>query len=350
VKSRNNLFIRADSLTSIGTGHIMRCLALAQAWQDWGGKATFISKCESHYLRQKLINERMDFIAIEKSHPDPNDLASIMKILHEISKKETKNTSWVVIDGYHFDSDYQKNLKKAGYNILWIDDYGHSAQYWADLILNQNISADELLYRNRKPYTKLLLGTRYTLLRREFKEWQGWKRKIPDIAHKVLVTLGGSDPFNVTLKVIQALKKVDVPELKAIIVVGAANSNLTSLELAVADHSNFQLVINPSNMPGLMAWADIAVSAGGSTCWEMALLGLPNVIIHYAENQRPISEKLHEKGAALSLGWNHVLPVACIAQNIERILIDSELRRTLSTNSRRLVDGSGSKRVCNEIV
>ena len=241
------LFIRADATTDIGTGHVMRCLALAQAWQDQGGEVFFISHCESEALRQRLVDERMNFISISKPHPDPSDLDQTLKELSAMSH-ETSANYWLVIDGYHFDAVYQKTIKDAGYKILWIDDYGHAAHYYADLVLNQNISADETLYENREPYTRLLLGTRYALLRREFKKWQDWQREIPDTAQKVLVTMGGGDPDNVTMKVVQALKQINIKGLKAKIIVGPANHNLYVLKEECFNSTNLQIVTNATNM------------------------------------------------------------------------------------------------------
>lgn len=337
-----------DASTTIGTGHVMRCLALAQAWQDQGGEVTFISHCESDALRQRLIDERMNFISISKPHPNPSDLKQTLATLSTMHyPPSTKN--WLVIDGYNFDAVYQKTIKDAGYKILWIDDYGHAAHYYADLVLNQNISADETLYENREPYTTLLLGTRYTLLRREFKKWQNWQRKIPETAQKVLVTMGGGDPDNVTMKVVQALKQINISGLEAKILIGPANPNMQILEREISDHTNLQLITNATNMPELMAWADIAVAAGGSTCWEMALLGLPNIIMYFADNQRPIAEKLHEYGAALSMGWSHQLTIKSIKQCIEDMLLSRERRNVYSIKSQDLVDGKGSQRVCREM-
>jgi len=345
-----HLIIRADSTSSIGTGHIMRCLALAQAWQDQGGEVTFISHCESDSLHQRLIDEKMNFIHIENAHPDPSDFECTMKVLHGLTKKKQKNTTWLVIDGYHFDDSYQKRIKEADYKILWIDDYGHAAHYYADLVLNQNIFANASLYTHREPNTRLLLGTRYALLRREFKQWQGWQREIPAVARKVLVTLGGSDPDNVTLKVIRALKQVNISDMEAKIIIGPANPNMETLEHEIVSSSNFQLIKNTSNMPEFMAWADMAISAGGSTCWELSLLGLPNMIICFANNQHPIAEILHESGAALCMGWSHQLTIESITQYIEDILLSEERRKRYSTKSQNLVNGTGTQRVCLEIV
>jgi len=344
-----NLFIRADADTKIGTGHLMRCLALAQAWQDQRGKVTFISHCESQSLRKRLIDEGMDFIAIENPHPDQSDLDRTMEILNEFSTRNSQNKTWLVIDGYHFDSAYQKKIKDEGYRLLWIDDYGQVDHYYADLVLNQNISADESLYNNREPYTRLLLGTRYVLLRREFKKWQGWKREIPVVARKVLVTLGGADPDNVSLKVIRALKQVEISGLEAKIIVGPANPNLQTLVQEIGDHSNLQIITNAANMPELIAWADVAISAGGSTCWEMAFMGLPNLVIVLAENQRSIAEVLSNVGAAINFGWHNMIAPQLIAKTIEEVLISTDRRTNMWRESKVIIDGIGTNRLIREI-
>lgn len=167
------LIIRADANSRIGVGHVMRCLALAQAWQDKGEKAVFLSHCKSPVLKKRILDEGFDFISLDKPYPEPFDIDYTLNTLHKLSNQD----AWLVVDGYHFDSSYQKSIKEAGHKLLWIDDYGHAAHYYADIVLNQNISADERFYIRREPYTRLLLGTRYVLLRHEFKKWQGWRRK-----------------------------------------------------------------------------------------------------------------------------------------------------------------------------
>ena len=342
-----SLFIRADASPAIGTGHVMRCIALGQAWQDKGGRVVFISHCESKKLQERIIDEGFDFIYLENPHPHPSDLDKAIETLSTMHDPPSTN-DWLVVDGYHFDSMYQKKIKEAGYKLLWIDDYGHADHYYADIVLNQNISAEESFYNRREPTTRLLLGTRYVLLRREFRQWQGWQREIHDTAKKILVTLGGGDPDNVTLKVVQALKLIDISGLEAKIAVGPTNPNLRTLQQEVSDNENLQIIINATNMPELMAWADLAVSAGGSTCWEMALLGLPNMIIFFADNQRPIAEKLHADNVALSLGWGHKLTIEDIAQSLEKLIRTAPLRKIFSINSKNLVDGAGAQRVCRE--
>jgi len=338
------LFIRADATTDIGTGHVMRCLALAQACQDQGGEVTFISHCESEALRQRLIDERMNFVNINKPHPDPSDLKQTLKELSAMSYQPSANC-WIVIDGYHFDAVYQKTIKDTGYKILWIDDYGHAAHYYADLVLNQNISAEETLYTHREPYTRLLLGTRYALLRREFKKWQDWQREIPDTAQKVLVTMGGGDPDNVTMKVIQALKQINISGLKAKIVIGPANPNMQILEREISDHANLELITNVTNMPELMAWADIAVAAGGSTCWELALMGLPNILIVFANNQVAVAAGLHKHGLSINMGWHTDINMIDIAKTLNDVMINVASRKKMYSAGKSNVDGQGSARI-----
>ncbi len=345
----NHLIIRADSTAKIGTGHIMRCLALAQAWQDQDGKVTFISHCESDALRQRLIEEGMNFINIEKSHPDPGDLEYTMRILDDISNQRQGKTAWLVIDGYHFDATYQKRIKDTGYKILWIDDYGHADHYYADLVLNQNISANASLYAHCEPYTQLLLGTRYTLLRREFKQWQGWQREIPTVARKVLVTMGGSDPYNVTKKVTKALKQVNISGLEAKIVVGPANPNLQSLAQEIGDNSNLQIITNATNIPELMAWADVAVSAGGSTCWEIALMGLPNLLIILAGNQANVATGLRDHGLSINIGWYNNINTIDIAKALNDLMKSDVDRKKMLSAGKSYVDGKGSARIMSTI-
>ena len=346
----NPLIIRADATSEIGTGHVMRCLALAQAWLDKGGKVVFISHCESDALRQRIRAEGIDFISLDKSHPDPFDWNLTRGILDKLKTRGTKCHPWLVVDGYHFDAEYQKSIKAAGYKLLWFDDCGHAAHYYADLVLNQNISADPSLYSNREPYTQLLLGTRYALLRREFERWQGWQREISPVARKVLVTLGGGDPDNVTLKVIQALKQVDVPGLEARIIVGPANPHREKLDLEVGGDKHLQLFKNAANMPELISWADLAICAGGGTFYELAFMQLSSCVIVIAENQKLNVAYLEKQKLCLNIGCLHSLNINEISKAVRRLIFNEKLRKEMSGKLRGTVDGLGTSRIIFEIL
>jgi UDP-2,4-diacetamido-2,4,6-trideoxy-beta-L-altropyranose hydrolase len=341
----NTLSFRADATMHMGIGHVMRCVALAQSWQERGGKALFISHCESDALQKRISAEGFDLITLENPHPDPLDCNLTLATLKALNNEDSNQKAWLVVDGYHFDADYQKRVKDAGHKLLCIDDYGHAADYYADLILNQNISADELFYNHREPYVELLLGTRYALLRREFQSWRGWQRKIPTTARKVLVSLGGADPHNVTLKVIHALKQVDVPGMEVRIVSGPANPHLGALRVAIDRDPDIQLLTDITNMPEFIAWADIAVSAGGSTCWELAFMGLPNIVIVTADNQRGNAEALGTRQININLGWHQDISLEGIAEELEQLMMNAEQRSWMSERGQKLVDGDGGRRL-----
>jgi UDP-2,4-diacetamido-2,4,6-trideoxy-beta-L-altropyranose hydrolase len=333
------LVIRVDANAYMGTGHLMRCMALAQGWKARGGQAAFITACESDGLCRRLSDEGFQVITIERSYPDPADWAITSQAL------AAHPGVWLVLDGYHFTPAYQRQIKEAGHRLLVIDDMAHLDYYYADVVLNQNISAERLRY-SCEPYTQLLLGTRYVLLRPEFLAWQGKQREISKVARKVLVTLGGGDPDNQTQKVIRALQQVDVDGLEAVIVVGASNPHFRKLQSATRNSKfPFRLVRNATNMSELMAWADAAVSAGGSTCWELAFTGLPTVVLVLAENQQDIAAGLDKAGVVLNLGWYTEVSIAQMANTLVELLKDRGLRQRMSRRGRELVDGLGTKRV-----
>lgn len=338
------LIIRADADARIGTGHLMRCLALAQAWKDEGGDVIFITACESPKLQQRLDGEGFQVVQLKYPYPNPLDLEKTLEVIVGYQG------AWVVLDGYHFDPSYQYRIKGAGCRLLVIDDMAHHPHYYADIVLNQNIYAEDMQY-SCEPYTRLLLGTKYVLLRREFLRWRQWKRNIPDIAKKTLVTLGGSDPDNVTLKVIEALQQVEVEGLEAIVVVGAANPHLALLRNAAESSAvPIRLETAVENMSELMAWADIAISAGGSTCWELAFMGLPSLLIVMADNQRMAVKRLCERGLMRNLGDSLDVTPQAIAWSLKNFAENYEERLKIGELGRQLVDGLGVERVVGVLV
>lgn len=338
-----HLIIRADASTRMGTGHLMRCLALAQAWKDTGGKVTFITACHSEHLLQRLQEEGFDIHLLGRPYPDPSDWDLTKDIL------ASHPNTWVVLDGYHFDEAYQQQVKETGYKLMVIDDMAHLKHYYADIVLNQNLHAEQLHY-SCEPYTRLLLSTHYVLLRREFLDWRGWKREIPEVARRVLVTLGGGDPDNHTLKVIQALQKIAMPDLEAIVVIGVSNPHAGVLEQTVKQSCiPIRLVQNAKNMPELIAWADVAVSAAGTTIWELLFFGTPSLVLISAGNQRYVAEQIGSEGIGESLGSVETLSVDTLAETIARLLRGHVLRAQMSKRGKKLVDGDGVARIISEI-
>ena len=324
----------------MGTGHVMRCFALAQAWQDAGGRPVFAIAEAPPAIRERLRADNMEVVPLEISAGGEDDARKLTELtLHHAAQ-------WVIVDGYHFGADYQRQLKSAGLKLLFMDDNGHAGHYCADLVLNQNVHADESFYVSREHYTELLLGPRYALLRREFAHWHDWKREIAPIGRKVLVTMGGSDPDNVTARVIEALGMVGVDGLEAEVVIGGSNPHSDSLgRLAARCGDRVKLQRDVSNIPELMAWADVGVSAAGTTCWEMCLLGLPAILIDLAENQRPIAEELDRRRCAFYFGGRGDVHNRKMAAKLEWLLLSRDDRLACSNLASKLVDGRGVTRV-----
>jgi UDP-2,4-diacetamido-2,4,6-trideoxy-beta-L-altropyranose hydrolase len=337
------LIIRSDASPEIGTGHIMRCIALAEAWQDTGGEVVFILAYDTPALEARLKKEGFRILHISQEAGTPGDADETARIAHGCG------AGWIVVDGYHFGAEYQKTIKDAGLSLLFIDDYGHADHYYADIVLNQNIYADMSFYPKHEPYTRFLLGTKYALIRKEFLRWSGWHRDIPNVARKILVTLGGSDTDNLTLKVIEALRTVDLDGLEVKVVVGGANPHFDLIHNKVQDLSNFTLIKNAKNMPELMAWADVAISSGGSTCWELLFMGVPSLVIPIAKNQDPIVTAL--QSLSISQGINGYLlenPKE-FAETIFIFLQSWKTRSEFSTRMTQYVDGKGPFRIISTI-
>jgi UDP-2,4-diacetamido-2,4,6-trideoxy-beta-L-altropyranose hydrolase len=332
------LLIRADASARIGTGHVMRCLALAQAWRRNGGSTIFLSAETTAALEARLAGEGFQSARIPVLPGTREDAAKSAEIA------ATHNASWVVADSYKFGLDYQREIQAAGLRLLFVDDYGHAGEYDADLVLNQNLAADAALYTRRQPHTRLLLGPRYALLREEFLRWRVWRREIPPVARKVLVSLGGSDPHNVTAKVVDVLKQFC--EIEAKVIVGGSNPHIQSIRSSIVNHSSaIQFVVDANNMPELMAWADIAIAAGGSTAWELAFMALPSVVLVLADNQAASSHRLHDVGAVFSVGRAAECSPDFLANVLDKLINDTLCRRSQSDCGRLLVDGCGVDRV-----
>jgi UDP-2,4-diacetamido-2,4,6-trideoxy-beta-L-altropyranose hydrolase len=255
-----------------------------------------------------------------------------------------------VLDGYHFGPEYQESIREAENKLLVIDDYNHLPHYHADVLLNQNLNAEQLIY-SCEPYTRLLLGTRYGLLRSEFLSWIDYKREIPEVAQKLLVTLGGADPSNQTLTIVRAIQQLELERLETIVLIGPANPYVQTLQ-SVIKQSKFpiQLISNPDNIPELMAWADLAISASGSTVMEMLFMGLPALVIILAENQKTVAEALAETDVAVNLGWYQDLSAAQIAREMTELVEATDVRSEMSQRGRHLVDGKGAERVLAKLL
>lgn len=328
----------------MGTGHFMRCLALSQTWRDRGWPVTFITCCESGALRKRLPDEGIQVVTLKKHHPSHQDWKITSNVIGD------HQNAWVVLDGYHFDYNYQNQVKESGRRLLVIDDTAHLNRYCADIVLNPNIYAENLKYTYEKQ-TRTLFGIQYVLLRSEFHAWRGWKRKTPNVARKILITMGGSDLVNATLKTVEAIKSVNNPNLEVKIIAGASYPHFKKLSNSVSSTPcRMSILRSVANMAELMSWADMAVAAGGITCWEMAFMRLPFASIILAENQREISGAIEKAGFAVSLGWHYDLDTISLSERLKFLIRNRQVRKKMSDISGNLVDGLGVERVISAMV
>lgn len=330
------LLIRADGSPTIGTGHVMRCLALAQAWQDRGGFVVFASAECTASLTRRLEAKHCELRRLRVEAGSAGDSEATAALAGEL------DACWVVADGYQFKSGFQRAICDRGRRLLLFDDYGHAGEYEADIVLNQNFGAESALYSRRAPRTRLLMGPRYALLRPEFEKFRQWKRRIPPIARKVLVTMGGADPNNTTAETVAALRSI--PNIEAVVVAGGGNPHLEELETEVKRAgAAFKLIVDATNMAELMAWADVAIAAAGSTAWELAFMGLPSLLFTLAENQT------HNATALAAAGISGLLESGAqsgdLSRALESLLQDPTTRARMSAEGRQVVDGAGSDRV-----
>lgn len=334
------IVFRVDAGPRIGTGHFMRCLALAQAWKDKGGRAVFTTSCRIDGLLARLRNEGFEVQAL----PASDDWEDTRKILANYPGV------WVVLDGYHFDGAYQQKIKGLGHRLLVIDDMAHLDNYYADIVLNQNLHAEMLQY-SCQPYTRLLLGTKYVLLRREFQDWRGKKRTVPDKVRRVLVTLGGADPANHTLKVVRALQQVKVPGLEATVVIGGSNPNADILQAETANGNvPVHLVRDVKNMPELMAWADVAAVSAGTTVWELAFMGVPGIVGITTEIEEYLAKGLRKYSLFTDIGWFKDVSEEQLKNTLQDLIQDGQKRRSMTELGQRLVDGAGCDNTIKELL
>jgi UDP-2,4-diacetamido-2,4,6-trideoxy-beta-L-altropyranose hydrolase len=338
------LLIRADANVAMGSGHIMRCLALGQAWQEFGGQVVFASAEWTPAIVRRLEEGGVGFRTIESVCASAADARELIGLAGECCAE------WIAIDGYQFDSEYQFAIKRSGARLLCIDDIGKCSPYCANVVLNQNLYASARMYANRDRGTALLLGTEYLLLRREFAAWQRSKEHHAVIAKHVLVTMGGSDAHNVTAQVVNALSVAEL-DVEITVVMGGSNPNQESLPNPRSEcRSKISVQTDVRNMAELMAGVDFAISAAGTTAYELAAVGVPMVLVILAENQVPTCQAFVERAAAVDASWQSSFEPSRFTDMARTVIADRQLRQSLAANACELVDANGARRVCQSLL
>jgi UDP-2,4-diacetamido-2,4,6-trideoxy-beta-L-altropyranose hydrolase len=331
------LLIRADANSVIGTGHVMRCLALAQAWQDAGGKVAFACVELPASLQTRLVAEQCVLHVIDAAPGTERDIQATRQLAESIGPK------WLVLDGYAFGSAFQLALRDEKWGLLFIDDDGRHENYHADVLLNQNAGAAVVLYGRRTHAARLLLGCQYAMLRREF--LRAKRTTITnDSVSQILLTLGGADRHNLTARYLEILDECRSADCQIRVVIGPANPHVFHLHELTAKMSRVALHVAPANLPQIMAGCDLALTAAGSSVYELGYLGVPMLVVVTADNQRPIATALDQLHVAFRLhdpGEISAADKVCI----EAFLHNPTDRADCAAKFRELVDGQGAARV-----
>lgn len=296
-------------------GHLMRCLALAR---ELNIRAGFL--CQPNEVVQRLVRQAgFSFFPL----PDEKELSNQVINLSPAA---------LVVDSYRVTREELEPVKAEIPLLVVIDDL-NDRYLPAHLLINGNVTAPKLGY---VPDKRLLLGPEYVLLREDFRGFP--PKKIVRRAKKLMVTLGGSDPRGLLPVILRNLSGLELH-------VRVVGPQFTGQEewVEFKGAGTLELVTDPE-MAELMRWADLALSAGGSTLYELCATGTPAVALAVAENQAPAARALGEKGHIKYLGFYREVRGEDLKQAVESLASDYLRRAEMSRRGQALVDGLGAKR------
>ena len=354
------ILFRVDASREIGTGHLMRCLALANEarQRDWDcifvlrnpedGIAKYITSFDHRV--EKLIFEDGEKIACNTTaHGDwlpvsqTQDANETNEVICEV------DPDWIIVDHYALDAIWFSIVDKTNAKILAIDDLG-DRELICDVLLDQNLGASAEKYEGKLPVNcRLLLGPTFALLRSEFKHWRerSLEGRLDRHVENILITMGGVDAENYTVKVLKEITKSEhAKNCSFTVVVGRTYPHVTVLhEFLNVSKLKASVLTNVNNMAEIMSVSDLCIGAAGSTSWERCCMGQPTITLSIADNQINIAEQLSEGNIAIYSHMSNLL------ENFERFFDVSgqELTRALSMNARAVCDGFGTLRVLDEL-
>lgn len=378
--------IRADANSKIGMGHVMRCLSVADALVKRGEEVLFVTADDTPVplLTKKGIPYRVlhtDYADMEAELPE---LLAVLReltlraespemVLPQMPSQRVESSeaalpqrnTFILVDSYYVTEKYLAALKKRITTIYMDDIYAFS--YPVDMLINYNIYGEEMGYEKDAAFadTKLLLGTEYVPLREEFSAGAGYvqSRKVlslgaanvtPAADGGILITTGGSDSFNLAGQLLMEAMKYDaLKEKEYHVVSGSLNPHIGELQALAEKHENIHIHCNVTNMAELMAESEVALSAGGSTLYELCAMGVPVIAFSFAENQERLVQTFVKRGIA-QYGGNYRTDGNKMIQNtiagLETLLENENLRAEYRKKARTLVDGKGAVRIAEAIL
>lgn len=338
----SSIVFRTDAALDIGTGHVMRCLTLAETLREHGAVCRFVCRAHPGNLIEMIQRRGFEVHAlpfdnywIVPENPSPVH-ASWLGADWQADAEQTKvgagetAVDWLIVDHYALDARWESTLRTHCGKIMVIDDLA-DRDHDCDLLLDQNLGRNVDDYAALVPAgCTLLVGAQYALLRPEFsaqREYSLARRSTPQLKH-LLITMGGVDKDDVTGKVLDALRTCSLPpDCRISVVMGPHAPWLAQVRGRAANMPwPTEVLVNVSDMARLMADSDLAIGAAGSTSWERCCLGLPSLMLLLAENQRGGAQALQAAGAAgfiaasdLEDGLPEMLNAFCELNALQRV-------------------------------
>ncbi|KXG76351.1 UDP-2,4-diacetamido-2,4,6-trideoxy-beta-L-altropyranose hydrolase [Thermotalea metallivorans] len=344
--------IRADGGAAIGMGHIMRCLSLAKELKRKGYKVYFFSSMKEGII--KIKDEGFDVIVI------PQIQSEFIKNSGSIGgvdlEKETDKIIQLIreyhidllfIDKYDVTNGYFLKIKPYVKILAYIDDLSQFV-YPVDVLINGNITGEYMDYQKYSQDQMMLLGPKYNLIRDEFRDLP--LGEIREEAKEILVTTGGSDPYRMSVKIIHMI--LEDEELRNCIInviVGNGFINKEELRNIAENNKNIILHENVKKISQIMLKSDIAISAGGSTLYELCACGIPTIAFIMADNQELMVRKMAELGYIKEIGWYHAVEKADVVNAVKKLVQNYNMRKSYSQKGRNLVDARGAEKIVEAI-
>lgn len=357
-----HIAFRTDASLQIGTGHVMRCLTLADALRERGAQSTFICRPHAGHLLD-LIQQRghtaKALAPADDAFTAPADPCHAKWLGTDWASDAAQTrqalgdqvVDWLVVDHYALDRRWEQYLRPHTRRILAIDDLA-DRPHDCDLLLDQNLGRQAIDYGGLlSPHTPTLIGPAYALLRPEFAQWRehSLQRRAQPQLKNLLITMGGVDQANATGQVLDVLSNCELPaDLRITAVMGPTAPWLAQVQAqAAAMPRPTQVLAGVSNMAQLMAESDLCIGAAGSTSWERCCLGVPAIQLTLAANQKQAALALTEMGAALSINLSTHLTA-----DLKRLIdsVDALCMTKLTSRSSAICNGRGPEAVITQLM
>lgn len=321
----------------------MRCLALAEALQERDCECVFICMELPGNLNAHIKQKGFTVFVLK---PELDDVSQTLETLSH--QAPNGGWSWLIIDHYGWDATQESQTKNRAQKIMVIDDLADRL-HDCNLLLDQNYFCNpEARYQGKVlSDCKFLLGPRYALLRSEFYKVREQKTIRQSGIRKLLVSFGGGDPTNETIKVLEALKQIDLTHMSVDIILGASHPDVEPVQAKASHLPNVSCYRQVANMAERMAAADLFIGAGGTTTWERMTIGLPGIVIAVADNQIELSTVLADEGYQVFLGSSETVNVEAIQQTLSVLMRQPGLCRQMAEQGQKLTDGLGYQRVAD---